>query len=117
LFADPAPRFQSDFFKKEIMKYVRTIWLALILVMLGTVLASPVRADTGNRKTDTRLTTTILPLAFLVLYSAGALLLVNTAHNGGRLVHEFGVRAMVTSTPANADAALATGTQDKDRVE
>jgi len=56
------------------------------------------------KREDTRLTTTILPLAFLVLYSAGALLLVNTAHNGGRLVHEFGVRAMVTSAPLDANA-------------
>ncbi|MGA9964051.1 MAG: DUF2231 domain-containing protein [Terriglobales bacterium] len=66
-------------------------------------------------RADTRLTTTILPLAFLVLYSAGALLLVNTAHNGGRLVHEFGVRAMVTSAPADAKATPPTETeQDKD---
>jgi uncharacterized membrane protein len=66
------------------------------------------------KRADTRLTTTILPLAFLVLYSAGALLLVNTAHNGGRLVHEFGVRAMVPSAPADANATLPTETQDKD---
>jgi len=66
------------------------------------------------KRADTRLTTTVLPLAFLVLYSAGALLLVNTAHNGGRLVHEFGVRAMVTSAPADANAALPTETPDKD---
>jgi uncharacterized membrane protein len=67
------------------------------------------------KRADTRLTTTILPLAFLVLYSAGALLLVNTAHNGGRLVHEFGVRAMVTSAPADANATPPTATeQDKD---
>ena len=66
------------------------------------------------KRADTRLTTTILPLAFLVLYSAGVLLLVNTAHNGGRLVHEFGVRATVTSAPAHANAALPTETQDRD---
>ena len=53
------------------------------------------------KKNDTRVTTTILPLAFLVFYGAGALLLVNTAHNGGRLVHEFGVRAMVAPYSAN----------------
>jgi uncharacterized membrane protein len=46
---------------------------------------------------ESRLVTTTLPLAFLVLYCAGVLLLVNTAHNGGRLVHEFGVRAVVSS--------------------
>lgn len=42
---------------------------------------------------------------FLVLYAGGALLLANTAHNGGRLVHEFGVRAFVPpaqQTPAQA---------------
>lgn len=67
------------------------------------------------RKADNRLTTTILPLAFLVLYSAGALLLINTAHNGGRLVHEFGVRAMVSPTPVDASAALPVETdRDKD---
>lgn len=38
---------------------------------------------------------TLLPLVFLVLYGAGAALLVNTAHRGGRLVHEFGVRALL----------------------
>jgi len=64
---------------------------------------------------DARLTTTILPLAFLVLYGAGAFLLINTAHNGGRLVHEFGVRAMVASSPVNSTAlAPAETEQDKD---
>jgi uncharacterized membrane protein len=67
------------------------------------------------RRADTRLTTTILPLAFLVLYSAGVLLLVNTAHHGGRLVHEFGVRAMVSPNQADANASLPTETdRDKD---
>jgi uncharacterized membrane protein len=67
------------------------------------------------KRPDTRLTTTILPLAFLVLYAAGTLLLINTAHNGGRLVHEFGVRAMVPPTPVGTEAALPTETdRDKD---
>ena len=34
---------------------------------------------------------------FLLAYISGALLLVNTAHAGGRLVHEFGVTAATTS--------------------
>jgi uncharacterized membrane protein len=37
----------------------------------------------------------VLLVAFLGLYAAGALLLANTAHNGGRLVHQFGVTAMI----------------------
>ncbi len=42
-----------------------------------------------------------LNLAFLLFYGAGVILLVNTAHQGGRLVHEFGVLAMTAQgTPA-----------------
>jgi uncharacterized membrane protein len=42
-----------------------------------------------------RLVSALLLLAFLALYTGAALLLANTAHNGGRLVHQFGVHAMV----------------------
>jgi uncharacterized membrane protein len=69
------------------------------------------------KQAEKRLISTTLPLAFLVLYSAGALLLVNTAHNGGRLVHEFGVRAMVTPGPDGAapkGGLPATGVEPRD---
>ena len=39
-----------------------------------------------------------LPIAFLALYSAGLLLLMNTAHQGGRLVHELGVATQASSS-------------------
>jgi len=42
---------------------------------------------------------------FLLLYSVGAITLANTAHNGGRLVHEFGVRALMPVAPAAASEA------------
>lgn len=51
------------------------------------------------RRSSGWLVSRALPLIFLVLYGAGMLLLVNTAHNGGRLVHEFGVRALVEPGP------------------
>lgn len=44
---------------------------------------------------ETRLTATMMPLSFLVLYCAGILFVVNTAHAGARLVHEFGVHAII----------------------
>ena len=47
------------------------------------------------RRSSGWLASPALPLIFLVFYGAGMMLLVNTAHNGGRLVHEFGVRALV----------------------
>lgn len=54
----------------------------------------------------------ILPLAFLLFYCAGAIVLVNTAHNGGRLVHELGIHAgfaqsSETSTAPPSDGATA----------
>lgn len=52
------------------------------------------------RRAETRIFSTALPLCFLLLYAVGLLFLVNTAHAGGRLVHEFGVHAMISSAPA-----------------
>src|SRR5207245_11653871 len=43
-----------------------------------------------------RLVTSALPILFLGLYSIGMISLAATAHNGGRLVHEFGVHAVIT---------------------
>ena len=40
------------------------------------------------------------PLVFLLCYGAGVLVLANTAHNGGRLVHELGVQALMAPSPA-----------------
>jgi biotin transporter BioY len=99
------------------MTFARTAWVVLILFLLGEAVAAPALANTWNRKTDARLTTTILQLAFLVLYSLGALLLVYTAHNDRRLVREFGVRAMATSAPADANVTLPTETRDQDKDE
>lgn len=50
---------------------------------------------------ETRLAARYLPLAFLVLYSVGAVLIVNTAHAGGRLVHEFGVHALISESSSD----------------
>ena len=77
-----------------------------VFSVLSVIFVAVISAPWLVKRADTRLTTTILPLAFLVLYSAGALLLINTAHNGGRLVHEFGVRAMVSPGQAIANASL-----------
>lgn len=51
------------------------------------------------RRPESRLSSTVMPLAFLALYLVGIAFLVNTAHAGGRLVHEFGVHALMP--PAN----------------
>jgi len=40
--------------------------------------------------------------AYLILYITGAIFLVNTAHQGARLVHEFGVTARVAAAAARS---------------
>lgn len=43
--------------------------------------------------------------AYLIAYSLGMLALANTGHEGGRLVHEFGVRAQISAAPGSGGAA------------
>lgn len=78
------------------------IFSGLSVILLGMVAIPRIM-----RHQDTRLFTTFLPLSFLVLYAVGVLYLANTAHAGGRLVHEFGVHAtpVVGNIPANAPPA------------
>jgi uncharacterized membrane protein len=82
------------------------VFSALSLILVGLFLWPRL-----SRRDDTRFTSTIMPIAYLALYTVGVLFLVNTAHAGGRLVHEFGVHAMlpqpshqVGATPAAKNA-------------
>jgi len=63
-----------------------------------------------SRMGPTRIVSAAAPLVFLAAYSVGLVYLVNTAHAGGRLVHEFGVHAMIPQDnhPSGAQAGPAT---------
>ena len=87
----------------------------VVFAVLSAVFVVLLAAPRLLKRTDTRLTTTVLPLAFLVLYGAGALLLVNTAHNGGRLVHQFGVRALMPPAPIAEAGVAHLGETEHDR--
>ena len=96
---------------EELADATRAVFAGLTLIFAAIVFAPKV-----FRKLPGRLVTTALPLIFLLFYGAGMLLLANTAHNGGRLVHEFGVKAMLgpSSGPITGEAA-ASNSQDSDR--
>ena len=49
-----------------------------------------------------RSSSVVITVAFLLLYSAGSLVLINVAHQGGRLVHEFGGQAVGSTTQTQA---------------
>ena len=69
------------------------------------------------RRIESRLVSTTVPMVFLAVYSVGLLYLVNTAHAGGRLVHEFGVHAIVpqnNGNPAQPESAASSERGDGD---
>lgn len=92
---------------EELAETTRVIFTALTVIFAVILFALLFKKRLGYRSS------LILNLAFLVLYGAGSLVLINVAHQGGRLVHQFGVRAMVTSTPAPARNTSDTSRQEK----
>ena len=83
---------------EDLASETQMVFAGLCAILLGMFAAPRLL-----RRAEDRLFNTYLPLAFLALYSVGFLFLINTAHAGGRLVHEFGVHAIV---PATSDRSL-----------
>lgn len=102
--ADRTPEISAQLERHENMAETVRIVFSGLTVAFGVLLLIPL----VMRRELSRAVHTIVPLAFVLVYLGGAVLLVNTAHEGGRLVHEFGVKAIVagtpTATPAQPDA-------------
>ena len=97
---------------EELAETTRTVFSALT-VIFGVMLFAPMifKKDLSSK--------IVIPLnlAFLIFYGAGVVLLIKTAHEGGRLVHEFGVRAMMTAstqTPQTSAPSKRGGDEDDD---
>ncbi len=70
-----------------------------------------------SRNGETRINASLLPLGYLALYTVGVLFVVNTAHAGGRLVHEFGVHAMLPKQADHAGSSpIAQGTTETEKT-
>lgn len=117
---------------EELAETTRNVFTALT-VIFGTILLVPLAfRKPANRETAlvagnspegkpgifsfSRAQKIMIPLClgFLLFYSAGLILLVNTAHEGGRLVHEFGVRAVMSTTAQNTGGPPPAGKTDDD---
>lgn len=81
----------------------------IIFSVLSAILLGLIVLPRILHREETRLTATWMPLSFLVLYCAGILLVINTAHAGARLVHEFGVHAIM---PAQNDPSIASASAE-----
>lgn len=81
---------------EELGEQTRTIFTALTVVF-GMIVFVPMlfKKELGSKF--------MIPvyLVFLLFYGAGTVVLLNTAHEGGRLVHEFGVRATMAGNTGN----------------
>ncbi|HKI85844.1 MAG TPA: DUF2231 domain-containing protein [Thermoanaerobaculia bacterium] len=79
---------------EQLAEATRVVFSALTLIF-SAILFVPVLL----KRSLGRGMATALIVIFLAGYGAGSVLLANTAHNGGRLVHELGVRALMSSQP------------------
>lgn len=69
---------------------------------LTLIFAAIVLAPRMLKRTPSRAISMALPAVFLLFYATGVISLVNTAHQGGRLVHELGARAPLHRAAAAA---------------
>jgi uncharacterized membrane protein len=83
---------------------------------VGLVSSSPSRASMLRRSYFPRAQKIMMSifLGFLLFYGAGVLLLVNTAHAGGRLVHELGIRAMMSPSSPGVGPTSRSQSDDDD---
>ena len=84
------------------------VLFTLLTVVLAVLLYVP---RLLRRELGLRLIVALLAV-LLLLYMTGALFLVKTAHQGARLVHEFGVKATVASSVAATDLASSSDRKD-----
>lgn len=89
---------------EELAENVRLVFTALTAVFAAVLFVPSLL-----RRPLRRAATASMLVVFLAFYAVGALLLANTAHNGGRLVHEQGVHALLPPAPAQEVARLGDG--------
>jgi uncharacterized membrane protein len=97
--ADRTPAISAVLERHEDLAEMTRIVFSVLTFLFAAILFLP-----RLLKEPSGVTARILPLAFLLFYSAGAVILVNTAHNGGRLVHELGVHGGITRSNGPSQA-------------
>ena len=91
---------------EELAEETEIVFAGLSAILLGMYALPRIL-----RREDNRLFSSFLPSAFLALYTVGVLFLINTAHAGGRLVHEFGVHAILP--PSHSAQPLVSGSSSE----
>lgn len=84
----------------------------ILFVLLTLVLVALLYVPKLLRRELGQSVNVALLVVYLLFYTTGVLFLVNTAHRGARLVHQFGVKAPVTSSVATADLVSSSVPED-----
>lgn len=84
------------------------VLFTLLTVVLAALLYVP---KLFRREVGPQVNVALLAV-YLLFYATGVLFLVNTAHRGASLVHEFGVKAPVASSDAPTDLASSSAPQE-----
>jgi uncharacterized membrane protein len=82
---------------EQLAETTRTVF-ALLTGMFAVMYAAPLL----RRRQWPNGLYTALTVVFLIFYAGGAMVLVNAAHVGGQLVHQYGVRAMLGPSAMSA---------------
>jgi uncharacterized membrane protein len=91
------PEFNEAIEKHESLAEMTRFIFTVLTIIYAIILFLPKLL----KKEIKPLITIIVMIAFIIIYSIGILSISSTAHNGGRLVHEFGVKANMGKTIDN----------------
>jgi len=94
---------------EELAETTRTVFTALTAIF-GVILFAPMLF----KKELSRAILIPLNLAFLLFYGSGVVLLMNTAHQGGILVHQLGVHAVMGPTSQTTTGGAPKKAKDDD---
>lgn len=110
--ADRTPAVNAVLEHHEELAETTAAFFVVLVLLFGAFLFAPRLL----KRTLPRNATIGFSGVFLLGYAVAVLFLVNTAHNGGRLVHELGVHAVMPAEPLpqGESAAEGVGGHDKD---
>ncbi len=94
---------------EELAELTRSVFIALTVIYAVVLFLPPLLSKGLSRGPMLA-----LQGAFLLLYLGGAVVLINTAHNGGMLVHDLGVRALVAAPSETVSTAPGSGSGGAD---
>jgi uncharacterized membrane protein len=95
---------------EEMAETTRAIFTVLTVVFAGILFVPSLFKRNLGRKSAV-----VVNLAFLVFYTAGAIVLANVGYEGGPLVHEYGVHAMTGSNQSVPDKNTETARPEHER--